>query len=209
MDGVIIDSEPMHYDVNQEIFKELGFNISDTEYNSYIGVSNTEMWTLIKQNHKTAKTVEELTEKLINKNIEHLKNTQVDPISGVVSLMKELDKCNIKIALASSSPMKLIDLVVNKFSIKKYFNLIESGENVAEGKPAPDLFLKVADDMDITPEDIVVIEDSYNGVMAAKKAGMNCVGYKNLNSGDQDLSQADLVVDDLQTLSYNQLKQLF
>ena len=95
------------------------------------------------------------------------------------------------IAIASSSPRLFIEAVVEKIGIQQYFTIIVSGEEVERSKPEPDIFLKAARLLNVNPFECLVVEDSKSGTIAAKKAGMKCIGYLNLNSGEQDLSQAD------------------
>src|SRR5690606_3322721 len=110
--------------------------------------------------------------------------------------------------LASSSPVKLINIIVDRLEIRHHFDYLVSGEEVERGKPFPDIFLKVAELYNIEPSDSLVIEDSHNGVLAAKAAGMTCIGYKNLNSGNQDLTKADIVIGHFDELSDKVLKEL-
>ncbi|HEX9025530.1 MAG TPA: HAD-IA family hydrolase, partial [Clostridium sp.] len=86
------------------------------------------------------------------------------------------------------------DVVVSKFKLQDYFRFIVSGEEVDNGKPAPDVYIETAKKLGMLPRDCTVIEDSKNGVLAAKAAGMMCIGFQNVNSGNQDLSMADNIV---------------
>mgnify|MGYP006289433563 FL=1 len=206
MDGVIIDSEPLHYEVNKEIFTKLNIEVSEKEYNSYIGTSNKEMWDMIVEKHNLNKNPGELTNLQQKKNLEHIKNNEVDLMENVKYLLDELKQSEIELALGSSSPKDLINEVINNFNLGNHFKIVRSGENVENGKPAPDLFLKISKELEIKPEKIVVIEDSHNGVKAAKKAGMYCIGFYNENSGNQDLSIADMVINNFSKLSLDKLK---
>jgi len=206
MDGVIIDSEPLHYEVNKEIFSEFDIEVSEKEYNSYIGTANKEMWDMIVEKHNLDKNAGELTNLQQEKNLEHIKNDEVELMANVKSLLNELKYSELKLALGSSSPKKLINEVISNFNLENHFKIVRSGENVENGKPAPDLFLKISKELKIKPENILVIEDSHNGVKAAKKAGMNCIGFSNDNSGNQDLSIADLIIEDFSKLTLEQIK---
>ena len=84
-----------------------------------------------------------------------------------------------------------------------------SGEDFEKGKPAPDIFLEAARLLDTEPMNCVVVEDSEKGVKAAKAAGMKCVGFRNHNTGNQDLSRADLIVDEYNSLKISTLRDLF
>ena len=97
----------------------------------------------------------------------------------------------IPMAVASSSSLSIIDKVLDKLALREYFTLIATGDEVPASKPAPDIFLLAAQRLGCKPEACWVIEDSYNGVTAAKAAGMHCIGFYNPHSGNQDISAAD------------------
>lgn len=86
---------------------------------------------------------------------------------------------------------------------------IISGEEVKRGKPDPEIFITTAKRIGVNPESCLVIEDAENGVKAAKAAGMKCIGYKNMDSGNQDLSEADLVINNFSELNLDILKGLW
>lgn len=197
MDGVIIDSEPIHFEVDMQTMKDFGCNISKEELNKYVGTTNKYMYTDIKNNYKIDKSVEEI----INYRSEMAKRKVIEsdliPIQGIRELLKDLKNKNIPAAIASSSPRDFIEVVVSKFGLEDYFSCILSGEEVENGKPAPDIYVETSKKLGIPPKECTVIEDSKNGVLAAKEAGMKCIGFKNINSGDQDLSKADCIVNSI------------
>ncbi|MFP4661585.1 MAG: HAD family hydrolase [Halanaerobiales bacterium] len=208
MDGVIIDSEPIHYQVNKELYDELEIEVTDDEYNNFIGVSNLDHWNYLKERYNIAESVEELIARQTNQNIEHLQGFSEEPIIGVMQLLEDLELENIRIGLASSSSLRYIKSVLEKFGIDDYFSVMVSGEDVERGKPHPDIFQETARKLKVDPENCVVIEDSQNGVRAAKEAQMKCVGFLNENSGNQDLSLADKLVDSMKKVTVDMLKKL-
>ena len=109
-------------------------------------------------------------------------------LDGIRKLLDELKSCGIKIGLASSSSKEFIELILNKLGVIEYFEVIISGEDVQKSKPAPDIFQKAAEALNVEPSNCLVIEDSGHGVKAAKLAEMKCIGFNNPNSGKQDLS---------------------
>jgi beta-phosphoglucomutase family hydrolase len=211
MDGVLIDSEPFHLVVNEKIFANLGINLSEEEYHSFIGTTHKDMWGTIKKRYNLPQSVPELVNMQVSGNIDHIKNEEIEPIKikGVTDLLSKIARANIKIGIASSSPTEVIELVINKLGISDYFSAIVGGEEIKKGKPSPDIFLKAAKRLNSKPSDCIVIEDSKNGVLAAKTAGMKCVGFKNPNSGKQDLGKADLIVENYDSLNVSTLKNLF
>ena len=208
MDGVIIDSEPFYLVIGMELYKKLNINITKDEHRSFTGVSNTNMWTTIKNNYGLKETVNELVEIQNKANIEYLEKKIEKPISGVIEILESLRKNEIKIALASSSSMEIIRMVLEKLKVTEYFQAIESGENLEKSKPAPDIFLNAAEMLQVEPECCIVIEDSNHGVTAAKAAGMKCIGFQNPNSGNQNLEAADLIVDSLEDLNLDIIKKI-
>lgn len=90
----------------------------------------------------------------------------------------------------------MIDLILAKTNLRQYFDAVISAEDVANGKPAPDIFIGVAAKLGCAPTVCVVVEDSPHGIRAAVAAGMKVIGFQNINSGNQDLSEADLLIND-------------
>lgn len=204
MDGVLIDSEPMHYKVFMQYSETvLGLDIADEEYNTFIGTTNLHIFTFLKGKYHLPREVADMVEEYEEKIEEFLhasKKTTV-PIVGVDILARKLYKEKLKLAVASSSAKQRIDIVVNMFDMDQYFTAKISGQQVKNSKPAPDIFLLAAKTLGLSPEECVVIEDSTNGVAAAKAAGMKCIGFNNPSSVNQDISRADLIIDSFAELN--------
>ena len=197
MDGVIIDSEPIHFQVDIEVLQSVGSDVGKSVLEKYVGMTNPEMWSDIIKTYNINESIDNIIDLQINRKIDIIKNLDINPIDGIRELLINLKKENIPIAIASSSPILFIEAVLAKFEIQDYFKIILSGEEVLKGKPAPDIYLETARLLSLNPSDCLVIEDSKNGVIAAKVAGMKCIGFQNPNSGDQDLSKADFVVNSI------------
>ena len=209
MDGVIIDSEPVHLKLEQELFKELGLNIGEEEHITFVGSTSHYMWDNVRTKFNLSNTLEELVNKDRNKYLDYLNSSEnLKPIQGIPELIKNLYKKDLSLAVASSSPINIIQIVVNNLKIDKYFKEIVSGDFVEKSKPNPDIFLYAAKNLGVDPKECVVIEDSSNGLKAAKNAGMKCVGYLNEGSGSQDLSSADLIIDSFNDIDFHKITQL-
>ena len=103
--------------------------------------------------------------------------------------------------MASSSPRDEILRTVRELDVAEYFECLISGEEVENSKPAPEIFLKASELINIPPQECIVIEDSENGVIAAKRAGMYCIGYLDNKYPEQNLSLADITVDDFRNIN--------
>jgi HAD superfamily hydrolase (TIGR01509 family) len=197
LDGVLLDSESLYKRVNFHFFHDLGVDITDEEYNFFIGISGEKMWTYIKEKGSLTQTISELRAEEKERKYLGLSENTLTPNLGLIELLDHIKSHELPIAIASSGLMKNIQLILDKLMIKDYFSHIVSGEMPKQGKPAPDIFLLAANHFKIEPRDCLVIEDSRNGVLAAKTAGMTCIGYINKGSGNQDLSKADFITDSL------------
>lgn len=197
MDGVVVDTEPTYREINAELYKELNVNITLEEQFSFVGNGSRIIWTKIKDKGSLTQSVEELMEMSKSRKYEYLSkfDAKIIPIEGIEKLLSTLKTNGFAIAMASSSPRKNIEVILRKVKLINYFEYIVSGEDVERGKPNPDIFLKAAEKFKAKACDCTVIEDSNNGVTGAKAAGMKCVGFRNLNSGNQDISKADIIVE--------------
>jgi len=210
MDGVIIDSEPIHQRIEDEMFRELGLMITDEEHQSFVGTTTSFMWEMLIEKYRLPYTPLELVEEGHRRFFNKLSTLgEVQPMPGLMPFLKRLKDKGIRTAVASSSSRKLVEPVLMLLGVRDYFELLVCGDDVERGKPEPDIFLRAAAIMDVLPEECIVIEDSENGVKAAKAAGMRCIGFKNPNSGKQDLSRSDVVIEGFFDLTDEMLQSLF
>lgn len=197
MDGVIIDSEPMHNATLAGIMKEYHID-TDAEYMYTLsGLNINAMFQKITKEKGLSVPVDIFVNKYIEKILSHIQTNKLESINGIYELLINLKKNNIPTAVASSSPMDFIKANIDKLHFNAYFKFLLSGNEVKHGKPAPDIYLAAAKRLAVPPQDCVVLEDSHNGVLAAKSAGMTCIGFHNPNSGTQDISMADIIVDSI------------
>lgn len=195
MDGVLIDSQPIHYKGDIEVLKYYGVEVDLEAVKPYTGMSNPDRWPKYKEAYRLPQTVDEIINTQVRVIMELFEKEDLQPVDGLMKLLEMLKAHRIKMAVASSSSLDLIRLVLKKIRAEAYFDEIISGEEVAVGKPAPDIFIRAAEKLQTTKEECIVIEDSSNGVNAACNAGIKCVAYINPTTGPQDLSRADVAID--------------
>ncbi|MFC1502208.1 HAD family hydrolase [bacterium] len=208
MDGVLVDSEPLHIKAEQRTFASFGLSISDAEFRSYMGRTVRIMLSEIIQKYNLNTTLESIYP-IHQKNLALLYKEEVESIPGISRLIRDCKKRNYRMAIASSSDKVLIQSVLDKFQWAPYFEAVVSGEEINRTKPFPDIFLEAARRLKVDPISCAVIEDSTAGVQAAKAAGMMCIGFSSPNSPGQDLSKADLLIHDIPSLSLNYIESLF
>lgn len=207
MDGVISDTEVLHGEAESQILKRYGVVISGADLSHrFAGVPESVVWPILKQEYHLDIDVQSIMEEKL-KMIITLAHGNVRPIPGTLELIRSAQDRHLPLAVASSSDRRFIDVILSELQITSYFSAITSGHEVQHGKPAPDIFLLAAKKLGVDPAHCIVIEDAKSGSIAAALAGMKCIGYKPKNSR-QDLSAATVVVDDLQTVTWEMLEQL-
>ena len=209
MDGVIVDTEPVHHYAYYELFKELGIVVPQETYTSFTGNSTRNTFQKLKNLFVIDAEVEDLIQRkrsLFNDAFDTKEDLFL--LEGVEKLIKELHLNGMELILASSASKVTIDRVFKRFGLDSYFSHIVSGEDFPNSKPHPAIF-EFAASLSIAPkENCIVIEDSTNGVLAAKRAGIFCVGYLSENSKLQDLSLADYVVNHFDDLNFEKITAL-
>ena len=203
MDGVIVDTEPVHSYAYFQHFAELNIDVSKDMFTSFMGNSTRNTFQKLKQLFPINGEVEELIQRkrtLFNDAFDNKEDLFL--IEGVEHLIQDLHRNGMQLILASSAAKVTIERVFKRFNLHQYFTHIVSGEDFPDSKPHPAIF-EYAASLSIAPkENCIVIEDSTNGIKAAKAAGIFCIGYNSENSKLQDLSLADVVVNHLEELSF-------
>lgn len=207
MDGVIVDTEPVHKYAYFKHFDELGIEVSEAMYASFTGNSTRNVFQRIKDTFNLEHEVEDL---ILRKR--HLFNEAFDTkpdlelIEGVHNLIKNLHENGMQLILASSASKSTIQRVFNRFDLHQYFTHTVSGEDFPKSKPHPAIFLHAASLSEVPKEHCIVIEDSTNGVQASKAAEIFCIGYHSENSKHQDLSLADYIIHHFDEIDFVKIK---
>lgn len=209
MDGVLVDSEPMHCQIIYEVFQQLEIQFPKSYIEETLtGMSAIPMWEKIKKDALLSKSAEELLQFHRTYFYERFEEIEVTEVEGVKNVIQKLKNHGFSLALASSSSRKLIDYFTKKIHISHFFDVIMSGDDVKFSKPFPEIFTKAAQWYQADSKNFWVLEDSKNGVQAAKSAGMNCIGFKNPNSGNQDLSKSDLLIHSMSDITDDFIENL-
>lgn len=174
MDGVLIDSEPTHLEAANEVLGLEGANLTVEENAQYLGCNEELYWGALVKRFSLAEEPAHYIQ-LRHEVLVRMLKEQLPIAAGVVDVLADLSHRGCKLALASSSGRSLIDHVVDKGGMTKYFEVIASGDEVKNSKPDPEIFLLAAERLEADPRECLVFEDSANGINAALAAGMTCV----------------------------------
>lgn len=186
MDGVLINSEPLWREAEILTFNKVGLNFTEEMCRETMGMrlyEVVEYW--YNKTPWEGMSLKEVEKELL-KTVTSLIVKNGKAMEGVIESLEHFQSKGYKLALASSSAMKLIITVLNKLKIASYFEVINSAENLPFGKPHPEIFIKTAQELDVHPVNCLVIEDSFNGVLAAKSALMKVVAIPDEESRDDE-----------------------
>jgi HAD superfamily hydrolase (TIGR01509 family) len=200
LDGVLTDSQPLHYDVDIAVMSALGVQIDEATVQNYAGMRTYDRFLAFKRDFLLTQDIHEIVDLHVRTMRDKLSKADVEPIPNVRETLQKLKDEGMTMVVASSSSIDFIESILTKMDIRHFFAHIVSGESMANGKPAPDIFIEAAKQSGQPKENCMVVEDSANGVKAAVAAGIDCIGYINESSGVQDLSGAVAVFDDFRLI---------
>jgi len=207
LDGVIVNTVPLHFKAWKKMFGEYGREFSFKDYEELVdGIPRQDGARAI----LTGLSAQELNEACDKKQgyfLEYLKSEKVPVFKTTVALMKNLREKGIKIAVISSS--KNCPYILKTTGLYPLVDAEVNGNDITKGKPDPQIFLMASQRLNIAPEECIVFEDAILGVEAARRAGMRCVGVDRHNDLSR-LKKADIIVKDLSEVNYERLvKKVF
>ena len=210
MDGVIVDTEPLHKKAYFRTFSDLRIDVSEDFYSTFTGNSTQKVCEKLIEKFDLKVTWQEIaqTKRSYFKNLFD-NDPDFDLIPGVLPLIQHYYKNKITLILASSAHINTINWVFEKFDLEKYFSGKISGAALKESKPNPEIFLLAAEMSGEQKENCMVIEDSTNGIIAANRAEIFCAAYKSEHSKMQDYALANIVVEDFSELKLQKIGKYF
>jgi mannitol-1-/sugar-/sorbitol-6-/2-deoxyglucose-6-phosphatase len=201
MDGLLIDSEPLWHESELAVFRQAGVNLSKDDCFKTTGMRTDEVVNFWHRQYGWESPSKiEIEHDIIESVIELIRDKGVAK-KGVDYAIDFVRSRGVKIALASSSPYKIIGTVIDKFDLKDRFDVVYSAEEEEYGKPHPGVYISTAKRLQVSPEECMAIEDSLNGVIAAKAAKMKCIAIpEEVAKNDRRFASADLVLGSLKEI---------
>jgi len=204
MDGVLIDSEPLHLLAYQRFLSDFGLTFQQEDNHKFLGMKDLDCAKHLIEHHNLEMTALDFVARK-EATLHKLFAEQLRMQPGVLDTLEDTYRLNVPAVIASSATLPTIELVVELKGIRKYFRHLCSGDEVTHGKPAPDVFLLAADRLGVRPSECLVIEDTFNGVCAAKAAGMMCIAIPCQATRHQDFAHADLVLNSMDEVELEEL----
>ena len=192
MDGVIVDSNPVHKIALQQFCEKHGYELSESDLREKIYGRTNRDWLLNlfgNLDEKSLKMYADEKEALFRSLYKDIK-----PVDGLVSFLDHLDSLGINRAIATSAPGANVDFTLDNTDTRRYFKTILDDSFVTEGKPNPQIYLKSAQALGFEPARCIVFEDSLSGVTAGKRAGCKVVGVTTTHT-PEELGEADLSIE--------------
>ena len=195
MDGVLLDSEPLHYEAVRLILEEQGVEFPIEDYFRYLGTTLTSTWDDLCERYPIAMYFEQF-EARYNADVLEQYQAGAPLIRGARELVAQLRDAGVPIAVASSSHREWVEAALTGAGLREYFDQTTAGDEVSVGKPSPEIYLKAAEKLGCDPADCIAVEDAPAGLESATAAGMRVVLVRSEPTNDLDLT-SDWQVDDL------------
>lgn len=205
MDGVLLDSEPLHHLVVNDLLAEHGIAIDAELYKTYLGTTVEYTWSdLIRRfdlPHAVAYYRERYDVAILASYRQHSQ-----PAAGAIALVAELRRRGLKLAVASSSRTEWVRTALDQLGFGTAFDQVVTGDMISRSKPDPEIYLLAAARLDVRPAGCLAIEDAPKGVASAAAAGMTVVGVRTSYTEHLALDGAAVVLDDLTRFPYSLLE---
>ena len=208
MDGTLLDSESCHLEAVKRLLKELGIDASSDNIDYGAGTDYETIWEENIRRFDIGLPLEELLKRQINVTVRYFNEAKIYEARGVTAFLKLMKEKGMLLAVGSSSPVRVVDTILKKLCIDEYMDYICGAEDVELVKPAPDVFVHIAEYLGVEPAECIVIEDSPVGIEAAKNAGMKCIAVSDNESVNDVALQADKIVFSFSELDYASLFSL-
>ncbi len=190
MDGVLVDSEPLAMEAMRRVMARQGVAYTEADNDEFLGRTTLEECRILRSRHRLPVDERDLTAQYVDLLVELIRE-RPRPMPGVPDVLSKLRAAGYRMALASSAEPVVIATNVRGLDLARFFEVVVSGTEVRRGKPAPDIFLETARRLGLLAPRCLVVEDSRNGLLAAKAAGMPCAVIPCAATRRQDFREAD------------------
>lgn len=195
MDGLMIDSERLYFQAEEDMSKKFGVQLRKETLWKMMGTKPIEGLAIFVKDLKlplSAQDALEMRNKIMRKKLQ----TDLEAMPGLFHILDTFFN-RLKLAVCTGAQEEFLDIAVDKLNIRDKFDVLQSSDCITKGKPEPEIYLKTCEKLGVTPQDCIVLEDSANGVKAGKKAGCFVIAIPSEYTQSQDFTSADFIVSDL------------
>lgn len=195
MDGLMIDSERLYFQAEGEIVKKFGAELKEETRWKMMGTKPIEGLAIFVEDLKLPISAQEALE-MRNKIMRKKLQTELEAMPGLFHILDTFFN-QFKLAVCTGAQKEFLDIAVDLLEIRDKFDVLQSSDSIARGKPEPEIYLKTCEKLGVTPQDCIVLEDSANGVTAGKKAGCTVIAVPSEYTQSQDFTSADFIASNL------------
>ena len=195
MDGLLIDSEKIYWRVGREMAREFGKTLSDQTLGNMMGRAPLDSMSIYARDLQLRQSPQELLD-LRESRVMAVMRGGVEPMPGLFEALDQL-RPHFKLAIATSAPMRFVDVVMSSLKMRDYFTAIQTSDDITHGKPDPEIYLKAMAKLHVAPNESIVLEDSSNGCRAGKRAGAYVIAVPTEHTRPQDFSFVDHIASSL------------
>ena len=211
MDGLLVDTEHLHGECWVRVLTRLGFSLTREEFRQRVTMGGMSIVDLFLSVGGDPAYWEANNAALVTEKNEHLR-PMIDSddvlLPGVVECLSTMRDAGLPIGLATSAGRGSLDLVMDRFALRSFFDVTVTWQDVQASKPNPAAFLLAAERLGVQPTGCIAFEDSPRGILAAHRAGMKCIAVPNDSTRDGDFTLATLVVSSLEEIGLSTLRAL-
>lgn len=209
MDGVLIDSEPLHKDMVDKFLKSAGAEKGEISIEELAGMSQKNLCLAISDKWNLPYSEEQILKMFREQTNSYFAAAEFEEMPGASQIIKAFRKQGLKTAVASASSIELVELIMKKLGLYEHMDQLCGEEHVERIKPEPDIYLLTAKRLGVLPEECLVVEDTPIGVEAAKNANMKCIALHNKYTDIENLTLADDIIENLIELDQKRISRLF
>ncbi len=195
MDGLMIDSERLYLQAEQNIAKKFGVELKEDTLRKMMGTKPEEGLNIFVKDLELPISAQKALD-LRNRAMRKKLQTELEAMSGLYHILNTFFN-RLKLAVCTGAQEEFLDIVVDSLKIREKFDVLQSSDGIDKGKPEPEIYLKTCEKLFVPPQECCVLEDSENGVLAGKRAGCWVIAIPSEYTQSQDFTSADFIADDL------------
>jgi len=197
MDGLMVDTEKLYFEVESALARKYGKTFTREVMRAMMGTKGVDSFRIFQEQLGIDEDPEVLLE-FREEGYNRLLHEKLEPMPGLFLLLELAEQYRYRKAIATSSPVSQMNFIIDQLGVRKFFELLVSGDEVEQGKPHPEIYQKVSGRLGLRSDQCLVLEDTENGVRSAKGAGMYCIAVPNEFTKDHDFALADRVISSLE-----------
>ncbi len=201
MDGLMIDSERLYFQAEEDMAKKFGVQLKEETLWKMMGTKPIEGLAIFVKDLQLPISAQEALD-MRNKVMRKKLKTELEAMPGLFHILDTFFN-RLKLAVCTGAQEEFLDIAVDLLKIRDKFDVLQSSEGIAKGKPEPEIYLKTCEKLGVIPQDCIVLEDSANGVTAGKKAGCTVIAIPSEYTQSQDFTSADFIASDLREAEHH------